>query len=81
MGRGLPIAFLLIVTLLSVVETISPGFAVPEASTTSLVLPFDEGIKGAAAPDEVAVLSHGFGGGPLAATQFYKIIGNFMKNE
>lgn len=32
-------------TPLSVVGTISPGFAVPEASTTSLVLPEDGGLN------------------------------------
>lgn len=68
MGRGLPRVFLLIVALLSEVETISPGLAVPEASTTSLVLPGDGGLKGAVAvPDDDAARSHGFGGGPLAA--------------
>ena len=48
------------------VEPISPGFAVPEASTTSLVLPADEGLKGTG-PDEVPARSQGFGGGLLAA--------------
>lgn len=42
--------------------TISPGLAVPEASTTSLVLPADGGLKGAG-PEEAPLLSHGFGGG------------------
>lgn len=64
---GLPRAFLLVVAFLSEVETISPGFAVPEASTTALVLPADGGLKGAG-PDEEPTRSHGFGGGPLAAT-------------
>lgn len=66
MGRGLPSAFLLTVAFLSELETISPGFAVPEASTTSLVLPDDGGLKGAG-PGEEPARSHGFGGG-LAAT-------------
>lgn len=44
--------------------TISPGFAVPEASTTSLVLPGYEGLKGAG-PDDDPTPSHGFGGGIL----------------
>lgn len=52
-------------------ETISPGFAVPEDSTTSLVVPADGGLKGAG-PDEAATFSHGLGG---AATQNYKIVG------
>jgi hypothetical protein len=53
----------------SVAVTISPGFAVPEASTTSLVLPPDGGLNGAG-PDEEPARSQGFGGGLLAATQF-----------
>jgi hypothetical protein len=65
-GTGLLRAFRLIVALLSEVETISPGFAVPDASTTSLVLPADGGLKGAG-PDEVPARSQGFGGGLLAA--------------
>jgi hypothetical protein len=48
------------VTLFPVVETTSPGLAVPEASTTSLVLPPDGGLKGAG-PDDVAAVSHGLG--------------------
>jgi hypothetical protein len=52
------------VTLFPVVETTSPGLAIPEASTTSLVLPPDGGLKGAG-PDDVAALSHGFGRGLL----------------
>ena len=72
MGRGLPRAFLLTVAVLSEAGTISPGFAVPEASTTSLVLPADGGLKGAG-PDDDAAFSQGFGG---AATQSYKIVGN-----
>lgn len=46
----------------STLETISPGFAVPDASTTSLVLPDDGGLKGAG-PDELPVRSQGLGGG------------------
>lgn len=49
------------VTLFPVAETISPCFAVPEASTTSLVVPPDGGLKGAG-PDEAPARSHGFGG-------------------
>jgi len=78
-GRGLPRAFLLTVAVLLEAETISPGFAVPEDSTTSLVAPADGGLKGAG-PDEDAAFSHGLGG---AATKNYKIvgIGNPMKKE
>jgi hypothetical protein len=65
-GTGLLRAFRLIVALLLEVETISPGFAVPDASTTSLVLPGDGGLKGAG-PDEAPARSQGFGGGLLAA--------------
>lgn len=65
MGSGRPTEFLLTVAVLSVLETISPGFAVPEASTTSLVLPSDGGLNGAG-PDEDPARSHGFGGGLLA---------------
>jgi len=46
-GTGLAIEFALTGTVLSVVETISPGLAVPEASTISLVLPDDGGLNGA----------------------------------
>lgn len=65
MGTGLAIEFALTGTVLSVVETISPGLAVPEASTISLVLPDDGGLNGAG-PDEPPALSHGLGGGPFA---------------
>lgn len=75
MGTGLPRVFLLTAALLSELETISPGFAVPEASTTSLVLPADGGLKGAG-PDDDAAFSQGFGG---AATQSYKIVGNSIE--
>ena len=51
--------------MLADVETISPGFAVPEASTTSLVLPADGGLKGAGPDDEAPARSQGFGGGLL----------------
>jgi len=67
-GTGLPREFLLTAAVLSEAETISPGFAVPEASTTSLVLPADGGLKGAG-PDEEPACSQGFGGGPFAATK------------
>lgn len=70
MGTGLARAVLLTVAALSAVLTISPGFAVPEASTTSLVLPPDGGLKGAG-PDEEPARSQGFGGGLLPATQIY----------
>ena len=66
MGTGLPRGFVFTVAFLSVVETISPGFAVPEASTTSLVLPGEGGLKGVG-PDEDPARSQGFGGGLLAA--------------
>lgn len=52
--------------VLSELDTISPGFAVPEASTTSLVLPADGGLKGAG-PDDPPARSQGFGGGLEAA--------------
>lgn len=67
MGRGLATAFLLTVALLSELETISPGFAVPEDSTTSLVLPADGGLKGVG-PEAEPARSQGFGGGLLPAT-------------
>lgn len=59
MGTALPIVPL----LTAAVWTISPGFAVPEASTTSLVLPGEGGLNGEG-PDEVVVpaLSQGFRG-------------------
>ena len=62
---GLPTAFWLVVAFW--LETISPGFAVPEASTTLLVQPADGGLKGAG-PDEEPACSQGFGGGLFAAT-------------
>lgn len=68
-GTGLPRALLLL-TAVFVVDTISPGFAVPEASTTSLVLPCDGGLNGAG-PDEDPALSQGFGGGLLPRRQDY----------
>lgn len=46
--------------------TISPGLAVPDASTTSLVLPGAEGLKGEG-PDELLPCSHGLGGDKLPA--------------
>ena len=54
--------FTLEAALFPVVETISPCFAVPEASTTSLVVPPEGGLKGAGL-DEAPTRSHGFGGG------------------
>lgn len=53
------------VTPLFTVETILPGFAVPEASTTLLVLPFDGGLNGVG-PEEGGVRSQGLKGGTLA---------------
>lgn len=47
-----------------VLETNSPGLAVPEVSTITLVLPGAEGLKGVG-PEEVAARSQGFGGGLL----------------
>lgn len=47
------------------VGTTSPDFAVPDASTISLVLPEDGGLNGAG-PDEPPALSQGFGGGAPA---------------
>ena len=62
-GTGLEmLLFTLEAALFPVVETISPCFAVPEASTTSLVVPPEGGLKGAG-PDEAPARSHGFGGG------------------
>lgn len=65
MGTDLPREFLLATVFLSAVETISPGLAVPEASTTSLVLPADGGLNGVA-PDEAPACSQGLGGLPPA---------------
>ncbi|KAF7805328.1 Peroxisomal membrane protein 13 [Senna tora] len=65
----LPREFLLTVAFLSELETISPSFAVLEASTTSLVLPGDGGLKGAG-PDEEPTCSHVFGGGLAAIHKF-----------
>lgn len=53
---------------LSAVETFSPGFAVPEDSTTLLVLPVDGGLNGAG-PEEDPARSQGFGGELLAAVR------------
>lgn len=53
---------------LSVAVTVSPGLAVPEASTTSLVVPPDGGLKGAGPEVPSApARSHGFGGEPAMA--------------
>jgi hypothetical protein len=53
----------------SITVTFSLGLAVPEASTTSLVLPPDGGLKGAG-PEVPSVpdRSQGFGGGPAKCT-------------
>jgi hypothetical protein len=75
------VPFTLARAFLSVVVTFSPGLAVPEASTTSLVLPPDGGLKGAG-PDapSPSERSHGFGGEPakpiymLAILQFIPVI-------
>jgi len=64
-GTGLVRAFLFTAVFLSAVETTSPGLPVPEASTISLVLPDDGGLKGVG-PDEVTARSQGFAGGPPA---------------
>lgn len=55
---------------LSVAAMVSPGLAVPEASTTSLVLPPDGGLKGDG-PDvpSAPARSHGFGGAPVEKSQ------------
>lgn len=65
-GTGRATAFLLTAVFLSAAVTISPGLAVPDASTTSLVLPGEEGLKGAGPEDDPA-LSQGFGGEPPPA--------------
>ena len=44
-GTGLPSVFLFTVVFQSAIETISPGLAVPEASTTSLVLPGEDQMR------------------------------------
>jgi len=59
---------LLTAVFLLAVETISPGLAVPDASTTSLVLPAEGGLKGAG-PEEEPACSQGFGGGLLPAVE------------
>lgn len=48
--------------VIPVLETTSPSFAVPEASTMSLVLPRDGGLNGAG-PDAEPARSQGLGGG------------------
>nr|GEW95073.1 Toll/interleukin-1 receptor (TIR) domain-containing protein [Tanacetum cinerariifolium] len=45
-GTGLPSVFVFTAAVVLFVRTISPGLAVPEFSTTSLVLPADAGLKG-----------------------------------
>ena len=72
------VLFTLEATLLSAAETTSPGFAVPEASTISLVLPPDGGLKGAGR-DEVPARSHGLGGGLLPANTFPSELRNWPK--
>lgn len=59
---------LLTAVFLLAVETISPGLAVPDASTTSLVLPADGGLNGTG-PEEDPARSQGFGGGLLPAVE------------
>lgn len=66
-GTGLPREFPATVVFLLTAGTISPGFAVPDASTTSLVLPGDEGLKGVGPEDEVPARSQGFAGALLPA--------------
>nr|GEY91748.1 hypothetical protein [Tanacetum cinerariifolium] len=46
------------------VRNVSAGLAVPEASTTSLILPADADLKGAG-PDDDPTNSHSFRGGPI----------------
>lgn len=58
--------FILVAVFLSAAGKISPGFDVPDASTTSLVLPAEGGLKGVG-PDEEPTRSQGFGGGLLPA--------------
>lgn len=67
-SKDLPIAFLLAAVVLASGVTISPGLAVPEASTISLVVPADGGLNGAG-PDEDPDRSQGFGGGLLPEIQ------------
>lgn len=54
-------------TLVPIFDTISPGFAVPDASTTSLVPPTDDGLKGVGPEVEDGARSQGFGGAVLPA--------------
>jgi len=78
------VLFTLEETFLSVAVTFSPGLAVPEASTTSLVLPPDGGLKGAG-PDVPSApeRSQGFGGEPEKC--IYKLITSesitFQRNQ
>lgn len=58
--------FILVAVFLSAAGTSSPGVDVPDASTTSLVLPTEGGLKGVG-PDEEPARSQGFGGGLLPA--------------
>lgn len=60
--------------------TISPGFAVPEASTTSLVLPADGGLKGAG-PDDPPACSQGFGGRSPAAVTGLRVKTNYRDGK
>ena len=74
-GTGLPKEFAVATVFPPVAGTISPGFVVPDASTTSLVLPGDGGLKGVGPDDDVPARSHGLGGGLLPATRItdYKL--------
>lgn len=69
---------LLTAVFLLAVETISPGLAVPDASTTSLVLPAEGGLNGAG-PEEDAARSQGFGGGLLPAMENKCRVNNAQK--
>lgn len=69
---------LLTVVFRLAVVTISPGLAVPDASTTSLVLPAEGGLNGAG-PEEDPALSQGFGGGLLPAVENKCQVNNIRK--
>uniref|UniRef100_A0A6N2MBR4 Uncharacterized protein n=1 Tax=Salix viminalis TaxID=40686 RepID=A0A6N2MBR4_SALVM len=58
-GTGLPREFAVATVFPPAAGTISPGLAVPDASTTSLVLPGDGGLKGVGPDDDgVPARSH-----------------------
>lgn len=75
-GTGLPREFAVATVFPPAAGTISPGLAVPDASTTSLVLPGDGGLKGVGPDDDgVPARSHGLGGRVLPVTKIkdYKL--------